>query len=355
MAYSIEDAFSDGEIAMQSGDAGAIQRLESFMAELTEVYIKDNYLALSRLSWKLPFRESVQLAHVVIERYLSVNNLWSDIYLWGFSALRQVPVADTVWITRNYLAISLQALGQSQMAQDILRENWMSMQAGSGVAYELLTGTDLSESMVSSGHWKDVAKKEEELRNEFLELRATWLDIEKVEKIKKGFITSLSEDSQKSKVLRTFIDSNQDLTSFVLDMVDSYVAKRGVERDNTLFGFTLAIFAFLKLDDAEYLVEEAAKAEMRGDDPSVAIDYLSIAAFLMNPAAYVPLVKVLNRRGLVEQAIGYANVAVSKNIPGSADVLIFLLGLDGVRIEFNDVEMSETDKVSAYKLLGGNF
>ena len=75
--------------------------------------------------------------------------------------------------------------------------------------------------------------------------------------------------------------------------------------------------------------------------PSVAVEYLSIAAFLMNPAAYVPLAKILKDTGLVEQAMGYANVAVSKNIPGSADVVISLLGLDGVQMGTTDQEMDE--------------
>jgi hypothetical protein len=116
---------------------------------------------------------------------------------------------------------------------------------------------------------------------------------------------------------------------------------------------TLATFEFLKLDDSEYLLGEAAKAQMRADHPSVAVEYLSIAAFLMNPAAYVPLAKILKDTGLVEQAMGYANVAVSKNIPGSADVVISLLGLDGVQMDTANQEMDEETKVTVYKLANG--
>jgi hypothetical protein len=354
MAYSIEDAFSDSQIAMETSDPGAIQRLESFIAELTEVQIKDNYLALARLFWKLPFGESVQLSHAVIERYLADNGLWSDMYLWGFSALRQLPKQDTVWTTRNYLAASLQALGQPERAREILNENWRSSQAGSGLAWEWFSGEDMSRSAVQKALDAASGKPEEEQENQFLKFRADWLDLEKVEKVKSGVFTSLSEGIDTFEVLRSFIDSDDGLASYLLEMVDKLVEEAGVERENTLFGITLATFAFLKLDDSDYLVGEAARAEMRGDDASVAVDFLSIAAFLMNPAAYVPLAKILKSTGLVEQATGYANVAVSKNIPGSADVLISLLGLDGVRIE-GDVEMSEEDKVSAYKLLTGKY
>jgi hypothetical protein len=53
--------------------------------------------------------------------------------------------------------------------------------------------------------------------------------------------------------------------------------------------------------------------------------------------------------------VGYANVAVSKNIPGSADVVISLLGLDGVQIATTNQEMDEETKVTVYKLASGNF
>lgn len=355
VAYSIDAAFSDSAIAFQTGDPGAFQRLETFVAELTEEQIKDNYLALAKLFWSLPYGESVQLAHVVIERYLSQNDLWADIYLWGFSALRQVPKKDTVWTTRNYLAASLQALGQPERAREILDENWRSFQAGSSLAWEWLTGEDMSKSVVQRYFDAASGKPEEKEENQFLKFRADWLDLEKVESVKSRVFTRLSEDmkGEEFKVLRSFIDSDQGLTSYVLEMVDRLSTEKGVERDNTLFGITLATLAFLKLDDSEYLVGEAAKAEMRGDDATVAVDYLSIAAFLMNPAAYVPLSKILKSIGLVEQATGYANVAVSKNIRGSADVLISLLGLDGVQLDAAGVEMSEEEKVSAYKLFGG--
>lgn len=355
MAYSIDAAFSDSKIALQTGDLGAIQRLETFLAELTEEHIKDNYLALARLFWKLPYGESIQLSHVVIERYLSQNDLWADLYLWGFSALRQVPKQDTVWTTRNYLAASLQALGQPERAREILDENWRSFQAGSSLAWEWLTGEDMSKSAAQKALDAASGKPEEKQENQFLKFRADWLDLEKVESVKRGVFKSLSEDIEKFEVWRSFTDSGLGLTSFLLEMVDELVAENGVERNNTLFGITLATLAVMKLDDSEYLVGEAAKAEMRGDDASVAVDYLSIAAFLMNPAAYVPLAKILKSTGLVEQATGYANVAVSKNIRGSADVLISLLGLDGVQIDATGVEMSEEDKVTAYKLFGGKY
>jgi hypothetical protein len=344
VAYSIDEAFSDSQIARQTRDAEAVQRLESFIAELTEEHLKDNYLELARLFWKLPYEESVQLAHAVIERYLADNGLWADMYLWGFSALRQVPMLDTVWTTRNYLAASLQALGQPERAMEILDENWRSFQLGSSLAWEWKSGDDLSKAP-----WEKSEKKE----NEFLKFRADWLDLEQVEKVKNGVFRQLTADREKLDVSFPIIESHQGLTSFLLEGVDKFVAEKGVERGNTLLGMTLATFAFLKLDDSEYLVGEAAKSEMRGDNPFYAVQHLSIAAFLMNQAAYVPLAKILRDTGLVEQATGYANVAVSKNIPGSADVLISLLGLDGVRIDATDVEMSEEDKVTAYKLLGG--
>jgi hypothetical protein len=344
VAYSIDDAFSDIEIARQNRDAEALQRLELFMAELTETYIKDNYFALARLFWKLPYEQSVQLAHLVIERYLADNNLWSDVYLWGFSALRKVPMLDTVWTTRNYLAASLQALGQPERARDILDENWRSLQLGSALAWEWFSGEDLSKAP-----WEKSEKKE----NEFLKFRADWLDLEQVEKVKNGVFQQLTADREKLDVSFPIIESHQGLTSFLLEGVDQLVAERGVERGNTLLGMTLATFDFLKLDDSEYLVGEAAKAQMRGDHPSVSVEYLSLAAFLMNPAAYVPLAKILKDTGLVEQATGYANVAVSKNIPGSADVLISLLGLDGVQIDTANQEMDEETKVTVYKLANG--
>jgi hypothetical protein len=353
VTYSIDEAFSDSQIAIQTGDPGAIQRLESFMAELTEEYIKDNYLELARLFWKLPFGESVQLAHAVIERYLADNDLWADMYLWGFSALRQVPMLDTVWTTRNYLAASLQALGQPERAREILDENWRSFQLGSSLAWEWFSGEDMSKSAVEKALDAASGKPVQEKENEFLKFRADWLDLEQVEKVKNGVFRQLTADREKLDVSFPIIESHQGLTSFLLEGVDKFVAEKGVERGNTLLGMTLATFAFLKLDDSEYLVGEAAKSEMRGDNPFYAVQHLSIAAFLMNPAAYVPLAKILRDTGLVEQATGYANVAVSKNIPGSADVLISLLGLDGVRIDATDVEMSEEDKVTAYKLLGG--
>jgi len=355
VAYSIDNAFSDSEIAMQTGDLGATQRLEMFTRELTADYIKNNYLALARLFWKLPYGESVQLAHVVIERYLSENDLWSDIYLWGFSALRQVPKNDTVWTTRNYLAASLQALGQPERAKEILSENWRSFQAGSGLAWEWFSGEDMSKSVVQKALDAASGKPEEKKENEFLQFRADWLDPDKVENVKRNVFQSLNEDAEKLERFLPFIDSDQGLTSYLLETVDKLLDEIGVsERENTLLGMTLATFAFLKLDDSEYLVGEAAKAEMRGDDASVAVDYLSIAAFLMNPAAYVPLAKILKSTGLVEQATGYANVAVSKNIPGSADVLISLLGLDGVRIDTTDVD-TEEGKVAVYKLANGKY
>jgi hypothetical protein len=314
VAYSIDDAFSDSEIAMQNRDAEALQRLELFMAELTEEYIKDNYFALARLFWKLPYEQSVQLAHLVIERYLADNKLWSDVYLWGFSALRKVPMLDTVWTTRNYLAASLQALGQPERAREILDENWRSLQLGSALAWEWFSGDDLSKSP-----WEKAldasGKPEEKRENEFLSFRADWLDLEQVEKVKSGVFQSLTADRDKLDVSFPIIESHQGLTSFLLEGVDQLVAERGVERGNTLLGMTLATFDFLKLDDSEYLVGEAAKAQMRGDHPSVAVEYLSIAAFLMNPAAYVPLARILRDTGLVEQAMGYANVAVYKKHP----------------------------------------
>jgi hypothetical protein len=344
VAYSIDDAFSDSQIARQTRDADAVQRLESFIAELTEEHIKDNYLELARLFWKLPYEESVQLAHVVIERYLADNGLWADMYLWGFSALRQVPMLDTVWTTRNYLAASLQALGQPERAMEILDENWRSLQLGSSLAWEWKSGDDLSKAP-----WEKSEKKE----NEFLKFRADWLDLEQVEKVKNGVFQQLTADREKLDASFPIIELHQGLTSFLLEGVNQLVAERGVERGNTLFGMTLATFAFLKLDDSEHLVGEAAKSEMRGDNPFYAVQHLSIAAFLMNPAAYVPLAKILRDTGLVEQAMGYANVAVSKNIPGSADVVISLLGLDGVQMDTTDQEMDEETKVTVYKLANG--
>jgi hypothetical protein len=98
-----------------------------------------------------------------------------------------------------------------------------------------------------------------------------------------------------------------------------------------------------------------AKTEELGEDASVAVEYLSIAALLMNEGAYVSLAKALKSLGLIDQATGYANVAVWKNIPGSADVLISLLGLDGVEVNTANVELDEAMKVNIYKMASGKY
>lgn len=361
MAYSLDDAFSDSSLASQSDGPEATLRLESFIDSLTADQIKENYLSLAKLFWRMPYEQSVRLAHVVIVDYLYEIEAWSDIYLWSFSTLRQIPMQDTVWITRNYFAASLQALGQSERAQDILKENWMSKQSGSGSAYEWLSGRDLNQSAVSRALDAAAGKEPEEPVNEFLELRATWLDEDKVasvmagvasvmEEVEAGLESSANLEEKKPQGLLAAIDATQGLTSWVLEMAASADAN---DRNNTVLGITLAAIAHLRLDDSDFLLGEAAKAEMRGADSSVAVDFLSIAALLMNEDAYVPLVKILRSIGLVEQATGYANVAVWKNIPGSADVLISLLGLDGEKLVFGDEAVDEGTKVSLYKMASG--
>ncbi len=352
MSYWIDDALSDSEIVIQSSEPEAKKRLESFMLALTEEQIKDNYVALARLFWKMPYLESVRLAHIVIERYLLEKELWSDLYLWSFSALRQVPMEDSVWITRNYLAVSLQALGQSQRAQDILRENWMSAQKGSTTAYEWLTGTDQSKSAVQRVLDAASGKIEEKKANEFLELRAKWLDEDKVAQVKSGVLESLKKERETVLPFLQDVDSNEGLTSYLLKDAGAFETS---DRDNNLLGFIYGTFSFLNLDDSDFCLRVVAKTEELGEDASVAVEYLSIAALLMNEGAYVSLAKALKSLGLIDQATGYANVAVWKNIPGSADVLISLLGLDGVEVNTANVELDEAMKVNIYKMASGKY
>jgi hypothetical protein len=362
VAYSIDDAFSDSALALQRDDPETTRRLESFIDSINADQIKENYLSLAKLFWKMPHEQSVRLAHVVIVDYLFEIEAWSDIYLWSFSTLRQIPMQDTVWITRNYFAASLQALGQAERAQNILKENWMSKQPGSGLAYEWLSGRDLNQSAVSRALDAAEGKKPKEAVNEFLEFRATWLDEDKVAGVRAWAATVVAkgetglessgnlEEKKPSALFLATIDSTEGLTSWVLEICDQV---EGNDRNNALLGITHAVIAYLRLDDSDFLVEEAAKAEMRGDDASVAIDFLSISALLMNENAYVQLAKILRNIGLVEQAIGYANVAVWKNLPGSADVLISLLGLDGAKLDFGNEKIDESTKVSLYKMANG--
>ena len=352
MSYWIDEALSDSKIVNQSSEPEAKKRLESFIVGLTEEQIRENYLDLAKLFWKMPFLESVQLAHAVIDRYLLANERWSDLYLWAFSALRQVPMGDTVWLTRNYLAVALQALGQSQRAQDILRENWMSGQIGSGTAYEWLTGSDLSKSAVQRSLDAASGKIEDKKANEFLELRAKWLDEDKVAQLKSGVLESLTKEKETVLPFLSEIDSNEGLLSYLL--ADAGVLEAN-DRDNNLLGFMYGTLSFLSLDDSDFCLRVAAKAEETGEDASVAVEYLTIAALLMNEGAYVPLAKLLKSLGLIEQATGYANVAVWKDIPGSADVLISLLGLDGVKVNTADVELDEATKVNVYKMASGKY
>lgn len=352
MSYWIDEAFSDSEIVKQSSEPEAKKRLESFTVGLTGEQIREKYLDFAKLFWKMPYLESVRLAHVVIERYLLENELWPDLYLWSFSALRQLPMEDTVWITRNYLAISLQALGQSQRAQEILRENWMSGQAGSGTAYAWLTGRDQSKSAVQSSLDAASGKIEEKKANEFLELRANWLDEDRVAQLKSGVLESLNKERETVLPFLSETDSNEGLTSYLLEDAGVFEAN---DRDNNLLGFIYGTLSFLSLDDSDFCMRVVAKVEETGEDASVAVDYLSIAALLMHEGAYVPLAKILKSLGLTEQATGYANIAVWKNIPGSADVLISLLGLDGFEVNTADVEMDEAMKVSVYRMASGKY
>jgi tetratricopeptide (TPR) repeat protein len=334
MNYSITEAFSDCSVLMNSDNRSASQRLQSFIESLDQSQIQENYLALARLFWKLPYSESVDLAHVVIERYLWNAERWSDIYLWSLSALRQVPIKDTVWITRNFLALSLQALGRTDRAQEILRENWMSLQLGSGDAHDWLLGGDL------------------------VELRASWLDYGIVSSAKaevaKVFPSKDVSEDEKYLAFLAEVDSDQGLTSYLLDISAKQDFPAGVI-DNALLAAIETTLSHMKLDQSDFLVTEAAKAELRGEDASVAIEYLSAAAVQMNEEAYVPLVKILKSTGLLEQAIGYANVAVWRNIPGSANQLISLLGLENVNLKTQDEEVDEATKVTMYRLASGKY
>ena len=124
-------------------------------------------------------------------------------------------------------------------------------------------------------------------------------------------------------------------------------------RDNALLASIETTLSHMRLDQSDFLVTEAAKAELRGEDASVAIDYLSFAAIQMDVDAYVPLVKILKSTGLLEQAIGYANVAVWRNIPGSANQLISLLGLESLNLKIQGEDVDEATKVTMYRLASG--
>lgn len=344
--YSIEKAFSDSDLATAYSDNQAYERLGEFIDSLSQTDIRTHYLELARLFWKLPFGESVSLAHVVIERHLLEEDAFPDIFIWAFSTLRQVPLADTAWITRNYLALALQALGYPDRAEQLLTENWMSLQAGSLYAHAWLFGVDASKSATQRS-LDAISGKSTEPEVKFRDLRASWLDPQTVESVR----SEVSKGLESSTLTLDSIDDSHGLTYWLLKSAeDSGVAS---SRNNALWGLTLAVFAHLRLDDSEFLLGSAAKAKLEGKNASVSIDYLSIAAFLMNDRAYIPLARTLKEAGLMDQALGYANVAVWKNLEGSADIVISLLGLDGIELNLNGLAVDEETKVSMYKMAAG--
>lgn len=347
MFYSIEEALLDASILIQADDEAAALRLDAFVSGLSFEDIQEHYLALAHLYRKMPFLEAVRLAHVVIERFLWQTDSWADVLLWSFDTLRQVPLEDTVWITRNYYAASLKAIGETTSAEEVLTENWISGQSGSSTAYSWLTGTDVSKSAVQRA--LDAASGKGAENNEFLELRASWLNKEKVENVRKS-ISSYLTDSMGRRAFE-LAESQEGLVHFLLQMAAEI---EPAERSNGLLGMYYASLQVLKLDDADFLHAEATNLKLRGDGITIAIGHLSIAALLMHQKSYIDLITTLRELGLFEQAEGYANVAVWKNIPGSADELISLLGLDGVQINSPE-NVDEAMKVQLYKMANGQF
>lgn len=348
--YSISDAISDCSLLSDQSNPGALSRLESFIENLNAQTISKDYLDIAIVFWKMPFAQSVRLAHTVIERYLLDSEAWADIQLWAYSAIRQAPVDDTVWISRNYYALALQAVGKTELAHDILRENWMAGQAGSGDAYEWITGRDLSVSSARLALDKISGKQESE--NKFLGLRASWLDEAKIANVRQSVLESLENmpDQALSQSVMQLTDEQKGLTYHFLKLASQLPAS---DRQNGLLGIMQGTLAYMRMDDSSFLIEQASQSLKPGGDPTVAIDRLSIAVLLQDENAYVQLARLLYQSGLAEAAMGYANVAVWANIPGSANLMIEMLGLDQVTIEIGDTNVDEAMKVQLYKLANG--
>jgi len=347
--YSISQAFEDCDVLRHGGHNDLVfSRLEAFVAELSPEQIREHYLDFALLFWFLPYRTSVELAHGVIEKHLLEEDAWADIYLWSFSALRMIPVADTQWVSRNYLAATLQALGDKERAEELLSESWQSFQNGSATAYGWLSGRDPNKSSTMAALEAAMGKEPEP--NPFQSIEALWLNNTVVASVERNVLQSLRGDGEGAPVSLEKIDSEKGLLRWCLELVADV---SGDDRQNALLGAFRACASVLGLDDPVTLIERGNNLASRQGDIGKIYECFALAALAGDERGYLPAVECLIEFGCEESAQGLANVAVWHNIDGSAALLLEILGLDSVQVNISEKNVSQSMIVQLHRIAAG--
>jgi hypothetical protein len=360
--YSIVDAFSDCSFLEQKQKSvdwefernaldSAMGRLEKFVTELSPQQIANSYLDLALLFWRAPFKTSVELAHNVIEKFLLPEESWADIYLWAFSALRMVPVEDTQWISRNYLAAALQALGENERAEWLLRQSWQSHQIGSMAAYGWLFGVDPGETGARAG--LNAITGNERPTFQFQSLKAKWLDKAKITAVENNVLPSMSKEASEDAVIAHLqnIDADKGLLRWCLELAAEY---SGDVRQIAVLGMFRGCTGLVGLTDPSRLVEMGEELFAIDAAPHLIYERFALATLFEQENAYLPAIDCLISLDCQESALGLAKVAVWLDIEGAANSLVALLGIDKVKVSFPEGEISQAMVVQLYQMAAGN-
>jgi hypothetical protein len=328
--YNTQEALVDASLAANEDEAGnaAYDRLGAFARDVGADEIRENYLSLARLFWKLPTDISFDLVHSVTTKYLMEEQMWADVYLWSLSALRHVPNNDSLWVTRNTFATALKALGQAELATKLLEESLHSQQNGSRTAYMLLTGND-----------PDSNQPLDQEGNFFQNLSAPWLNPKEVDKLRLNLASHWNQTEAGGKEF--VANSSKDgLPYYILNLLGEQMRNMGgidtgSSRNNKLFAMTLAAFDALGVGSPRHLEAEVGSADeqlaelasMQSSEEAITKYFLlGIATAFQCQEAYAPAIYCLARINRKEVALGLARVAVWKNIPRSAEFAIQLMG-----------------------------
>lgn len=347
----VSQLLADCNLWFEQNDEIALGRLESFVADIPRERIEREYLELAELFCQLPSGLAVRLAHSVIENYLDETR-WVEVYLWAFSASRLVPVEDTHWNSRNYMALALQALGEREEAHRLLLESWQAMKNGSGTAYFWIFGRDPSQSPVARVTAELQGREADP--NPFEAVSAPWLDLNLVAETTRGILSQSTFSKEGAKQ----VDA-EGLLPHLLRALERGATKSrngGIEgaRQTTLLGMFRAFFEKLELGDGAGRLEVARKIrETTPGEVALIWDNYSLAVLAGYHGAYVEAAEFLLQLDCQESAEGLARVAVWRDISGAARSLAQIVGIDPDKLVLEgDIEPSQEMLFQIYQMAG---
>jgi hypothetical protein len=347
-ALKVNSNFED----QSSGNHAVLRR---FIQEFPSHEIEGYYLELSRLLGSLPSPLVAEFAHKVIEDFLLGREAWADIMLWSLEAIRGTGNKESIWISKNYFALSLKAIGEVDWAYEILRDSWHSELPGSAKAMEWILGPNQSVLDRLNG-----APKQE---NAYEKLAASWLDDEIYNVTYKSTVESASSKNLSGFDLLDFriavIDvssENGGLTYTLLSRLDNGLAGHSIKfdeatRHNLLLGSVLGILEVFGFRDPAFLMSCGKRLLEHPGKSSMAYQFFHLATLHQHLDAYVPTVELLMSFEMFEEAEGMAKVSVWREAPGSADLLIDLQDFGFVIEPEAGTELSESQKYESYRFV----